>query len=78
MAETAVEVDAAGFDGVEDLGFADETRAVVFGCFRCGAFGRADDADPEVGFHRVREAEAVADHGAVFGRAEAEVEFVFA
>ena len=77
LADTALEVYAAVFDGVEDALFAYETRA--HGCRGGGvlAVRRADHGDADVGSDGVGEAEPVADDLAVFGGAQPDVQFVF-
>lgn len=77
MAEAALEVDRAGFDGVENGLLADEGGSGGLGGAGGGAVRGRDDADAEVGLDGVGEAQAVADDGAVFEGAQAEVEFVF-
>lgn len=77
MAQAAVELDAAVLDHVENMVFSYERGAGGFGGFSSGAVFWCDHTDAQVGFDGVGHADAIADHGAVFGRLEADVEFVF-
>lgn len=77
MAQAAVELDAAVLDHVEDVVFPYERGPGGFGGFSGGAVFWRDHADAQVGFDGMGHADAVADHGAVLGRLEADVEFVF-
>ena len=57
--------------------FSYERGAGGFGGFSSGAVFWCDHTDAQVGFDGVGHADAIADHGAVFGRLEADVQFVF-
>lgn len=77
MAQAAVELDAAVLDHVEDVVFSYERGSGGFGGFSGSAVLWRNHADAQVGFDGVGHADAVADHGAVFGRLETHMEFVF-
>ena len=78
MADTAVEVHFPLLNQSEDIGFAHQRRASGLSCGVSGRVGGGDDADAEGGCDGVREAQTIADDGAVFEGFEAEVELVFA
>lgn len=69
LAQAALKLNTPILDGFKDRLFTHNA-----GAGRSGGFGglrvrRTDDADAQVGFDWVRKAQAVAHHGAVFGRA---------
>ena len=58
--------------------FAHQRSSCRLGCSSSAGLRVRNDADPEVGFDGVGEAETVADNGAVLWGPQADVEFVFA
>lgn len=77
MGDTCVKFDFPFFDCAEYGFFPYDVGACCEGGLACGGVPGSYDADSDVGFDGMGEAETVTDYGAVFGGFETEVEFVF-